>query len=190
MLWASNWRISVLPFLLWLASVILGILGGSSHPDTLPDPSLLYPLLAVLATNFVGTCMCRTLVFDFRFPSLFLPSPHSQLYLKDSMLMDSIIVLISYRIISTQRQMQSFLSPMSTPIPKRMIDMEHPLSKVVVIVIESGQLFPVSCIFHASSSAHCFVSICVLGMSDRSYGLASQMSRGIILDYPLCASSY
>ena len=65
--------------------------------------------------------------------------------------------------------------------------MKNPLSRVLVIVIESGKLCP-------PVSTHSvvlifFVSIRVLGMSDRSCNLPSRISGGIIFDYPLCASS-
>ena len=61
-LWASDWRISAIPFLLWLASVILGIVTSNnllSRSDTLPDLTLLYSILTGLALNLVGTSMCR-----------------------------------------------------------------------------------------------------------------------------------
>lgn len=61
--------------------------------------------------------------------------------MKNDVLIDLTIVLISYRIISTQRRAQSAPSSMCTS-PKRIIDMKNPLSRVVVIVIESGRLFP------------------------------------------------
>jgi len=65
-LWSFNWRISALPFLLWLAWVVLGIVTSDDsllHSDTIPDLALLYLMLTALVLNFVGTCMYRTLLY-------------------------------------------------------------------------------------------------------------------------------
>jgi len=73
-LWASNWRISALPFLLWLALVILGIVTSDSlilHSDTLPDLTLLCSILTGLALNLVGTSMCPTYSYVSAFLSFF-----------------------------------------------------------------------------------------------------------------------